>query len=248
MSILYEAEFRVERAREHLTELEIAVLKFERIHVGEILMGLPTGDPREQEETRKGMQLFGFDPDNIFTQTPLPEIPPIIPVIIGEIAYNLVAALDYLVFVLAMHDSGKEQTGTQFPICEKKEFFERGRFSMLKGVRSEHVALIERLQPYQGCTWTKHVKDLSNPDKHRHLLRVERLPLMITGSHPDSPGETAKEARARRRAKLPKPPMKMYTGRAFLITFSDHARIVETLEILQSQVADVLVQFKRLLS
>jgi hypothetical protein len=119
---------------------------------------------------------------------------------------------------------------------------------MLKGVSREHVALIERLQPYQGCTWTKRLKELSNLDKHRHLLRVERLPLMITGSHPDSPSETAKEARARRRAKLPKPPVKMYFGRAFLVTFSDHARIIETLEILQSQVAHVLIQFKRLLN
>jgi hypothetical protein len=64
----------------------------------------------------------------------------------------LVAALDYLIFVLAKSDSGVEQDGTQFPVCKRKEFFDRGRKTMLKGMSDEHVALIERLQPYKGCT------------------------------------------------------------------------------------------------
>src|SRR5262245_2994099 len=31
------------------------------------------------------------------------------------------------------------------------------------------TAAIEALQPYNGCNWTKALRDISNPDKHRNI-------------------------------------------------------------------------------
>src|SRR5439155_13835682 len=44
-------------------------------------------------------------------------------VLVGETVYNLRAALDYLVYELAINDSGRPQEGTQFPIESSKEGF-----------------------------------------------------------------------------------------------------------------------------
>jgi hypothetical protein len=37
-------------------------------------------------------------------------------------------------------------------------------------VSGEHVALLEGYQPYRGCAWIERLAELSNADKHRHLL------------------------------------------------------------------------------
>jgi hypothetical protein len=33
--------------------------------------------------------------------------------------------------------------------------------------------MIEHLQPYHGCSWTKFIRDFSNPDKHKTLTAVK---------------------------------------------------------------------------
>lgn len=91
---------------------------------------------------------------------------------IGEIIYNLRAALDYLVYELAFLDSGIIQEMTQFPIETNSSLFDSHRPSYLKGVADKHAAIIERLQPYNPFAWTHTVRDISNPDKHRHLTVV----------------------------------------------------------------------------
>lgn len=237
MSILYEADLRIQRASEHLTELEIELLRFERVKFVEILTGLPEEDPRAKEEDAKFWEWMRRN-------KPEPRVPSRARILIGEVAYNLVAALDYLIFVLTRFDSGAEQDGTQFPVCKCKKFFERGRNTMLKGMSDEHVALIERLQPYNGCTWIKRLKEISNLDKHRQLVRAQATALNVNGSDANAPRETAKEARVRRRAKLPKPPVKIYFGDSLVVTFDDGSPIIKTLEILKSQVSDVFIQFK----
>src|SRR5436309_1128025 len=45
-----------------------------------------------------------------------PTVPPICSILIGETIYNQRAALDYLIYELALLDSGRIQDGTQFPI------------------------------------------------------------------------------------------------------------------------------------
>ncbi len=98
---------------------------------------------------------------------------------IGETIYNLRAALDYVIYDLACMAAGKHVAGTQFPMEATPEgFLSRvsgknakgkpvGQF--LKRVSPGAIALIAKLQPYAGCTWTKDLNELSNPDKHRSL-------------------------------------------------------------------------------
>jgi hypothetical protein len=92
-------------------------------------------------------------------------------VLVGETIYNLRAALDYLVYELALKDSGRIQQGTQFPITfSAKEF--KDQASRLRGVSAPHVTGIEALQPYPDRPdrkWLAALWRLSNPDKHRAL-------------------------------------------------------------------------------
>src|SRR5262245_36630798 len=45
-----------------------------------------------------------------------PDIPDDLPLAISDAVHNLRAALDYLVYELALYDSGSIQEGTQFPL------------------------------------------------------------------------------------------------------------------------------------
>jgi hypothetical protein len=101
------------------------------------------------------------------------KVPPRLGAIAGDVLNNLRPTLDYLVYALAYLDSGgKPQDGTQFPICDKASFFKEKKGIWLKGLSPEHVATIEGLQPYDGRKeqiWLRWLRDLHNPDKHRHL-------------------------------------------------------------------------------
>jgi hypothetical protein len=107
-------------------------------------------------------------------------LPPIISITIGEAVYNLRAALDYLVYELAVLDSGQIQKGTQFPIEDTptdpghlKDLEKRwatGTHKRLRGVSLPHQAAIRDLQPFAGCQWTKTLRVHSNIDKHETFI------------------------------------------------------------------------------
>ena len=74
-----------------------------------------------------------------------PQIPPIISILIGEVIYNLRAALDYLIYDLAWLESGRVIDGTQFPIEDTVKGFSRRRNTFLKGLRDKHIAAVETM-------------------------------------------------------------------------------------------------------
>ena len=101
--------------------------------------------------------------------------------VIGEILYNLRAALDYIVYATACaNNKAKHVGGTQFPIETDPDVFE-GRVTgknpktgesvkqYLRKVPPSALERIRQLQPFSGCAWTPLLRDLSNPDKHRGL-------------------------------------------------------------------------------
>lgn len=92
--------------------------------------------------------------------------------LIGEVVQNLRSALDYLVYELARFDSKSAVDKTQFVIADSEENFLSSKWH-LRGLSGDHIAAIERLQPYRGCEWTKFIRDISNPDKHRHLTALK---------------------------------------------------------------------------
>ncbi|MEE8194685.1 MAG: hypothetical protein V3T73_04215, partial [Dehalococcoidales bacterium] len=94
--------------------------------------------------------------------------------LIGETVQNLRKALDYLVYELACSDSKSSVEKTQFVIVDSEKDFRRQKWH-LRGLVGEHIAMFERLQPYNGCHWTKLIETLSNPDKHKTLTAVRHF-------------------------------------------------------------------------
>jgi len=151
------AYLRVTRAQEHFTDLD----KVLAIYAAENLKQVGTFDVDPQT----------FQPD--IKDFHILEVPGIASVLTGELIYNLRAALDYLVFELARRDAGTEQDGTQFLIEDSPAGFARRSKTYLRGVSDPHRTAIEDFQPYKGVHWTRRLRELSNPDKHRKLYEHE---------------------------------------------------------------------------
>jgi len=226
--VLNGAIVRVARAKKHLTDLH-----------GEL------ADWLVEQENAIVAQFNPQPPHNFLADVSKCIGPPlIVGVLIGEIAYNLRSALDYLVFELAKLDSGAEQKGTQFPIEDKPESFRGNAPRMLVGLNPTHIAQIERYQPYNnGCNWIARLRDLSNPDKHRHLIpgkgvagitvhsSLERNDLdRIQGFERYAPHPTLGN-------------VKVKVHNAISITLDDGTPVVYMLEEIQSQVAKTLREF-----
>ena len=146
---------RIDRAEERMTDLKLEIHAY-----GERYANAVTVWPDAQ-------QAAGFRAIHPSAADTI--IPTTISILVGEIIYNLRAALDYLVFELALLDSGREQKKTQFLICNRKDDFTEQWCSRLKGINEAHVAAIEALQPYRGCHWTRWLQEISNPDKHQRF-------------------------------------------------------------------------------
>lgn len=152
---LDDAWAKVDRAGEHIEALKAEVRRFSN--------GRPysvTGDP----DLNTGEYVLRIKPE---------EPPKRVSVLIGDVLGNLRPSLDYLVGALAVLDGGKVQQSHQFPICDTPVLFkselDKGR---LAGIAPDHVALIEKLQPYKrrrSKIWVRLLREYSNPDKHRHL-------------------------------------------------------------------------------
>jgi len=106
-------------------------------------------------------------------------------VTIGDALYNLRAALDYLVYVTAIYNNKlRHVPGTQFPIEDDPAMFKArvtGRHprdkkkrvaQYLRCVPPAAVEQIRKLQPFEGTLWTRSLRELSNPDKHRTVTEL----------------------------------------------------------------------------
>ena len=222
---------RIRRADEHFAELqrEIAIVFEKQAHA--VTFDLNPYPPHGAINVRLPKETFFGMRTGTLT---------------GEIFYNLRCSLDYLVFELAKLDFGVEQSGTQFPIMDApKDFAGRGKPAFLKGVNAAHIAAIERLQPYNGCKWTRRLRDSSNADKHRHFVPSEGN-IQIT-VHSGLERDDLDRIQGFKR-KAPHP----ITGRDVdvkvhifgEIAFADGSPVIETIEEVKTQVANALVAFK----
>lgn len=165
--------------------------------------------------------------------------------LVGEIFYNLRCALDYLIFEVAKLDSGAEQDGTQFPIVDAPNDFRSGRYRWLKGVNDPHIAAIERLQPYNGCNWTKRLRDCSNPDKHRHLVEIGgSTAIHVHSSLEKDLSRCFGYERYTPHPVTGQPPVKMKVYPAGCIAFPDGVPVEDTVEEIKARIAETLTAFK----
>jgi hypothetical protein len=158
-------------------------------------------------------------------------------ILVGESAYNLRAALDYLVFRLAIADSGEEQPRTQFPIESTPEGFAARRGAFLAGVSNEHVTMIEAFQPYRGNDWIVWLRELSNLDKHRAIP----LTSGIHGQTQISVGGT--DEHLAELGGVRQPDGAVHFPATMAVTFPDGPPVLDILEELVARVTEVCGEF-----
>lgn len=227
------ATLRHKRAGEHLANIKAGINAF--------LEGNPYMIPSDMKGERgdpRGPRFvtFAIGPD------------PMLSIFAGEMIYNLRSALDYTVFSLAWHDDtgkrpiGKHAEQLQFPIETHEKGFKGRRATGLKGVSDEHIALIESYQPYNGCDWTRTLRDLSNPDKHRHLIRLAGTFLYDSGHEYRAEIDWAETKTDQHVFPVDAVDVKFYA--TLDVTFVDGALVAQTLEELQTQVGNLLDVFE----
>lgn len=230
MNPLNGAYKRVDRASKHLSDLKRGNKVFRQYNIDSISI-----DYQRERNPIKWNEFIYFR--NV-RRRPIP-VPQEFSIFVGEIIYNLRAALDYLVYELACFDSKQEVEGTQFPIENSPETFDtrvcdikgKGRNKYLRGVSHEHVTAIKRLQPFNRCQWTERLRDISNPDKHRRLTTM------------DSPIVVASEVDSTE-ALLADKSVNVKDIFSFEIIFQDGTPVIETLEQFVFKVIETLDSFK----
>lgn len=157
---LYGAQLRFERADRHLSEADRLLDGFSDACIDRVV----------SENDYQAIRMEGG----------FPPVPIELPVVVSDAIHNMRAALDYIIYELAILDSGKVNNGTQFLIediksdpANPKRGFD-GRYKQyLAGLNQSHIDAIEGMQPYRGIEWTKTLRDISNPDKHRTLIAID---------------------------------------------------------------------------
>lgn len=236
---------RIDRADRHIDELKLLIERYRKAQEQKIvsdhetvrrLLAIPPG--QKFTERRRSKRLLDF---------PLEAA-----VIVGEVIYNLRAALDYLAYELAWQDSGTEREKTQFLIetididpKDPKRGFKARSQTCLPGFHQHHLDAMEDLQPYKGCAWTKTLRDISNPDKHRHLTVIDgsmestsRIEEGISGSFDDRPGQILRGVGGSTTD------THIDLQHSLKVTLADGTDIVKTLEILKREVRATLDAFQ----
>lgn len=159
---------------------------------------------------------------------------------VSEIVQPLRTALNFLVTALAVLNSKPVDQNLQFPICERPDHFSRQIPSLLKGVKREHVTLIEGFQPYNGNDWIRKVREFTDADKHRDpiFMRSSGTTIYRVVSHTFNRKTPA--------GTIVNDPVHVQYNLTLPIQFRDGAPVVETLQLLQLKVADVLNTFQPL--
>jgi hypothetical protein len=238
MDELSDAVRRRDRAGEHMVELNRISRRFMD---AEMTLAMEQVQINPEPDVPF---VFGR-PDN-----PVPER---VAILAGDIIQDLRAALDYLVYQLAKLGTGSFQEGTQFPIEDREDSFrnranqaaKRGVY--LRGVRPEHIAAIEQLQPYKGCNWTAILRDLSNEDKHRRLgLYVQNTGIQTEFSvDPADAADIVIEGGQMTTVGKGIPySVNMKFLVSLFISFADGSDVQDTLRQLFAEVGNVLEQFK----
>jgi hypothetical protein len=147
---------KVERAKEHVRDLETLVQGFLQSNPYEIVV---------QDEPDTGDRVFRV---KVNSEPPLKWS-----AIIGDAIHNLRAALDLLVCELVRGEGNPVTVETGFPIFKSAKAFKSGFSGKVKGAPKEAIDLIKRAKPYKGGNeplWWLHRLDIA--DKHRVLITV----------------------------------------------------------------------------
>jgi len=150
---------KIERAEEHIRDLELAVKSF------------LNGPPPPYEVGTKADPQTGELIYHIVSIRPTPFK---LAAITGDALQNLRSALDHLVCQLVLANRGKPTRYTSFPISlGAAKYVSPESRRKVEGVRQEAIKAIDALKPYKGgndALW--HLHQLNNIDKHRLIMTV----------------------------------------------------------------------------
>jgi hypothetical protein len=148
------ARLKLDRANEHIRDLEAGLQRFAR------------QNPYEVAETTNTAG------DRVWVLKVRQEPPPRLSVVLGDAVHNLRAALDHLACAAVWRNRGEVTTSTAYPISDTAQRFERS-LSRIAAAGEETLELIRASKPYKGgndALWALHRLDIR--DKHRLLLTV----------------------------------------------------------------------------
>jgi len=239
---LYGAILRFKRFEEHLEDVITEIGKFESACANEI-------------------SKYG---GKIPTAIKYPAIPTMLPLIVSDAIQNLRMALDYIVYELAIKDSGQPQVGTQFLIedckgsskkaipchtCGRvgtKHGFDGRRERCLPKLSSNHIGMIESYQPYKGVFWTKTLRDISNRDKHRTITLLSTAGRSITfwEAQPGGQGFPSPNVQGQS-STVDLSNVEVNAGNTFAIEMPDGSKVslMATLHNLQTEVLGAIERF-----
>jgi len=147
---------KVKRAKDHISNLEIK---------------------RADIMTKRYIGIPKFDPETNSTEFVLGDVPdldPDISLLLGDIAHNLRAALDYVACELC-RSVGVKEPRVYFPICEDDQVYKRESGGRTVGMPKEAKNFIDRIGPYGGHNdflWALH--ELDRIDKHRLVIPIAK--------------------------------------------------------------------------
>lgn len=179
---------KLERAKKHIGDLETEWKVFFENHGYDIAY-----DDDVQRRERRYYLAVAKD------------IPPVVPLIVGDAIHNLRSSLDHLAHHLVAIGRGVPGPfrGIYFPIHESAAVYKVKSPGQIKGMRKAAIDAIDAIEPYGGgaghTLWQIH--RLDNIDKHRLLLTVygellnhsllpsqrEQIIKGFLASHPGSP-------------------------------------------------------------
>lgn len=222
MHPLDDADERINGAHENLDRLKPLVAEFAQVVANGVSLNYKEGFVDINGKRRK----VPIGTASAHINQPAP---PKVSRLIGYVVQDLRIALDYLVYQLACFDAKAVVDKTQFVTVDSEEEFRRNKWH-LRGLTGEHIAAFERLQPYKA-KWTGLLRDLSNPDKHRHLLAL-KSPVVLR----IDPRNTEEILAGR--------PVDVNSYTSITVAFSDGTPVIEGLEQLILMVSQTLDAFK----
>ena len=157
---------KIERAKKHLRDLELARDQFIEAHPYVIL---------PEYDSRTG--------DHIFKIADLQVPPAEIGLIAGDVIHNLRSALDHLAYQLVYANGTTHTRHTAFPIWDHAPEDHTMRDRRVEGMAQRAIDAINAAEPYKGGNgedlWAIHYLDIV--DKHHALLiTLMCMPAMIT--------------------------------------------------------------------
>jgi hypothetical protein len=145
---------KIERAKQHVRDLEIAVQAFRNTN----LYGFQIEDDLQTGEKIHRVHIRSQTPDDFS-------------LMIGDAVHNLRSALDHLAWQLVEANGNPPGKGTYFPISETLTKYIASKGAKIQGMSAGAESLIDSIKPYLGGNddlWK--LQELDNFDKHRLLL------------------------------------------------------------------------------